>query len=87
MTYFTGACFYTINSGKWGGEGGGVVLFSSANYCKICIIYRSIPFPQEVVGTFTITIALRTEILDAEFYSVGHSHCRNLAMPGCSDSS
>ena len=39
-------------------------------------------FPKDVVGTFTITIALRTEILDAEFYSVGHSHCRNLAMPG-----
>ena len=77
MTYFAGICFYIINSGKWGG---GVVLFSSANYCKICIIYRSIPFPQEFVGTFTI--ALRTEILDAEFYSVGHSHCRNLAMPG-----
>ena len=64
------------------GVGGG--LFSPMEYCNI---YRSILFPQDVVGTFTITIALRTEILDAEFYSVGHSHCRNLAMPGCSDSS
>ena len=69
-------CFqYKINSG--GGRGGDYLgLLTSATFTEV---YRSLKL------CWKITIAIRTEILDAEIHSVGHSHCTHVALLGGSD--
>ena len=61
---------------KLGGGWGGLVLQITATFTEV---YRSLKL------CWKITIAIRTEILDAEIHSLGHSHCRHVALLDGSD--
>ena len=69
---------FSVQNKLGGGGGGGdyLVLLTSATFTEV---YRSLKL------CWKITIAIRTEILDAEIHSLGHSHCRHVALLGGSD--
>ena len=66
---------FLVQNKLGGGGGGGLVLEITATFTEV---YRSLKLCQNIYH-------YHCNILDAEFYSVGHSHCRPLALLSCSD--